>query len=250
MAELSALAYRPGASALHRLDPRLKLLLAALASAASLHGGLPGLVWVGGVLVAGALSARVRPDAAAGELRWLAVLLAFVFAARACATDGTPAFTLLGATVTTEGLVEGGVVCLRLVLAYLIGALIVATTRSSEIRAAVRWYLKPVPLVPADRVATMLGLLVRFVPMILEESARTAEAQRARAVENRRNPLYRLTRMGLPLMRRIFAASDRLTLAMEARCYTEARTAPQLATDRRDWLVFAAAAAALAPGLI
>jgi energy-coupling factor transporter transmembrane protein EcfT len=37
---------------------------------------------------------------------------------------------------------------------------------------------------------------------------------------------------------------------MEARCYTEGRTAPQLAAGRRDWLVFAAAAAALAPGLI
>jgi energy-coupling factor transporter transmembrane protein EcfT len=250
MAELSVPAYRPGASALHRLDPRLKLVLAALASAASLHGGLPALVWLGGVLVAGAFGARVRPGAAAGELRWLAVLLAFVFAARAFATDGTPAFTVLGAAVTVEGLVDGSVVCLRIALAFLIGALIVATTRSSEIRAAVRWFLKPVPLVPADRVATMLGLLVRFVPMILEEAARTAEAQRARAVENRRNPVYRLARLGLPLMRRIVAASDRLTLAMEARCYTEARTAPRLAAGRGDWLTFVAAGLALAPAWV
>jgi energy-coupling factor transporter transmembrane protein EcfT len=250
VAELSALTYRPGASALHRLDPRLKLVLAALASAASLHGGAAGLVWLGCALAGGAVCARVRPSTDAGELRWLGLLLAFVFTARAVATDGFPVLTAMGITVTAEGLRDGALVCMRLAIAFLIGAIVVATTRSSEVRAAACWFLKPVPLVPADRIATMLGLLVRFVPMILEESARTAEAQRARAVEQRRNPIYRLSRFGLPLLRRILAVSDRLALAMEARCYTEARTAPPLAAGRRDWVTFAAAAMLLAPGLL
>ena len=251
MVDLSAPACRPGGSVLHRLDPRLKLVLVACASAASLHGGVAGLVWVGGVLVAaGALCARLRPGAGGGGLRWLGLLLAFVLAARAVATEGTPGFSALGVTVTAEGLRDGAVVCLRLALAWLVGALLTATTRSSEVRAAVRWFLKPVPLVPADRVATMLGLLVRFVPLILEESARTAEAQRARAVENRRNPVYRASRLAMALMRRVLTVADRLALAMEARCYTEARTAPPLAAGRRDWLTFAAAGLLLAPGLL
>lgn len=251
MVDLSAPACRPGGSVLHRLDPRLKLVLVACASAASLHGGVAGLVWVGGVLVAaGALCARLRPGAGGGGLRWLGLLLAFVLAARAVATDGAPVFSALGVTVTAEGLRDGAVVCLRLALAWLVGALLTATTRSSEVRAAVRWFLKPVPLVPADRVATMLGLLVRFVPLILEESARTAEAQRARAVEYRRNPVYRASRLAMALMRRVLTVADRLALAMEARCYTEARTAPALAAGRRDWLTFAAAGLLLAPGLL
>ena len=250
MAELSALAYRPGVSALHRLDPRLKVVLAAVASGVSLNAGAAGLVWLGCALVGGVLCARVRPGAGAGELRWLGVLLAFVFAARAVATDGAPVFSAPGITVTAEGLRDGALVCLRLALAYLIGALVVATTRSSEIRAAVRWFLKPVPLVPADRIATMLGLLVRFVPLILEESARTAEVQRSRAIENRRNPVYRVSRLAMALMRRVLTVADRLALAMEARCYSEARTAPPLATGRGDWITFAAAGLLLAPGLL
>jgi energy-coupling factor transporter transmembrane protein EcfT len=249
VAELSSPACRPGGSALHRLDPRLKLALVSCASVVSLHGGVAGLAWVGGVLVAGALCVRLRPGAGAVGLRWLSLLLAFVFAARVLATDGAPVFSALGATVTAEGLRDGAVVCLRLALAWLVGALMTATTRSSEVRAAVRWFLKPVPLVPADRVATMLGLLVRFVPLILEESSRTADAQRARAVENRRNPVYRASRLALALMRRVLTVSDRLALAMEARCYTEARTAPALAAGRGDWLTFAAAGLLLAPGL-
>jgi energy-coupling factor transporter transmembrane protein EcfT len=250
MAELTMAAYRPGRSVLHRLDARFKLSLAVLASAATLHGNLPALAWVGGVLATAALSARVRPAAASGELRCLGILLALVFLARAMATEGEPVVTLALGTITVEGLADGGVVCLRLVLAYLIGALIVATTRSAEIRTAVRWFLKPLPLVPAERIATMLSLMTRFVPLIMEEAARTAEAQRARGVENRRNPVFRLVRLALPLMRRILTASDRLALAMESRCYTEARTWPVLGAGRRDWLVFAGACAALMPAFL
>lgn len=249
MAELTY-GYRPGRSALHRLDARLKLLLALLASAAVLHASVPGVIWAAVVLAGGAVVARLRVDPASGEMRWLGIFLAFVFAARAVSAEGEPVFTTPFATVTADGLRDGVTVCLRLALAYLIGALLMATTRSAEIRTAVRWFLKPVPLVPAERVATMLGLMVRFVPMVMEASARTGEAQRARAVENRGNPVLRLGWMTLPLMRRVIVISDRLTLAMEARCYSEERTWPALAAGRRDWLVFAAACAALAPAFV
>jgi energy-coupling factor transporter transmembrane protein EcfT len=249
VAELSY-AYRPGRSALHRLDARLKLLLALLASAAVLHACPAGVIWAAVVLAVGAVVARLRLDPRSGEMRWLGIFLAFVFAARAVSTDGEAVFTTPFATVTADGLREAGTVCLRLALAYLIGALVIATTRSAEIRTAVRWFLKPVPIVPAERVATMLGLMVRFVPMVMEASARTSEAQRARAVENRGNPVLRLGWMTLPLMRRVIVFSDRLVLAMEARCFTEDRTWPALETGRRDWLVFAAACAALTPAFV
>ena len=246
MAELRT-ARRPAQSGLHRMDARLKLPLVGLASAACLDAGAGGLAWIGAVLAVGLLSARVRPGAVAAELRRIGPLLMLVFTARALTTAGAPVLHTGGLTVTAEGLISGGLVCLRLVLAYLIAALLVATTRSADIRAAVRWFLKPLPLIPADRVATMLGLMVRFIPMILEESARTAEAQRARAVENRRNPFYRMTRFGRPFMRRVFAAADRLALAMEARGYTEQRTAPELKTAGRDWIIFAGACCVIAP---
>ncbi len=86
----------------------------------------------------------------------------------------------------------------------------------------------------------MLGLVVRFMPVILEQAATTSDAQRARAGENRRNPIRRLTAFGIPLMRRTFETADNLAVAMEARCYSETRTDPRLATGRRDWVVFAA----------
>jgi energy-coupling factor transporter transmembrane protein EcfT len=85
----------------------------------------------------------------------------------------------------------------------------------------------------------MMGLVARFVPVILNQAKETVEAQRARCVENRRNPLDRLIRIGIPLIRRTFAQADKMAVAMEARCYVENRTDPELAAKRIDWLALA-----------
>jgi energy-coupling factor transporter transmembrane protein EcfT len=82
----------------------------------------------------------------------------------------------------------------------------------------------------------MMGLIVRFIPVILNQAKETAEAQRARCLENRKNPLYRLVRLGIPLIRGTFEQADRLIVAMEARCYTENRTDPALSASRKDWI--------------
>jgi energy-coupling factor transporter transmembrane protein EcfT len=44
----------------------------------------------------------------------------------------------------------------------------------------------------------MMGLILRYVPVILNQASETAAAQKARAVENRKNSVYRLTKFGFP----------------------------------------------------
>jgi energy-coupling factor transporter transmembrane protein EcfT len=131
----------------------------------------------------------------------------------------------------------------------LLGLLLVSTTRASQIKAAVEWFLTPVPGIPEKRVGTMISLLLRFLPLFLHQARQTADAQRARGIENRKNPLKRLTLFALPLLRRTFIQADRLALAMEARCYTDDRTGPRLSAAARDWLSLAAVAAACLPGI-
>jgi len=239
VAQLTSFSYQAGASILHRVDVRMKLALVAAASLAGLRLDFTALGLMGAALLilasGGRRGLRIRP----GECRWIALLLALVFAARALSTEGTPVFSLLGWEISREGLQEGARVSLRLALAFLLGAVLVGTTRSTEIRAGVQWYLKPLPFAAAARVGTMLGLLVRFIPVVFEEVSRVSDAQRARAVENRRNPFRRAVKLGVPVMSRIFERSNRLALAMEARCYSESRTPPELRAGARDWAVFA-----------
>ena len=225
------------------LDVRLKLVLMAGVSVACLGLGFAGLALLMAPLVIFFSVFRPAERVQFSELRWLFFLLTLVFIARVFSTDGTPLAGLGPVAVTREGLREGTLVCLRLVLVFITGAAFIATTRSAEIKAGVEWFLKPVPWVPAEHVATMLSLVARFMPVILEQAAKTSDAQRARAGENRRNPIRRLTAFGIPLMRRTFETADNLAVAMEARCYSETRTDPDLTTGRKDWLFFGTAVA-------
>lgn len=240
MAELTGFHYRSGSSVLHLLDVRMKLALLAVFSPVCLHVSSAGLLLLGLPLLAAALICRLGPSVHSREMRWLGLLLVLVFVARAVSTDGTAVLSMGTVVASREGLIDGLSVCLRLILVFLMGSMFVASTRPGDVKAGVQWFLKPLPFVPAERTATMLGLIVRFIPLVFDEVSRTTDAQRARVVENRRNPVYRMVTFGIPLLRRIFETSDRLALAMEARCYTESRTGPELKTGCRDWVALAA----------
>jgi energy-coupling factor transporter transmembrane protein EcfT len=235
VAELTAFAYRSGRSRLHRLDARMKLILVAAASGIGLRLDFAALGLLALPLLAAAIVCRRGLRIQAGELRWIGLLVGFVTVARGLSADGTTVFAFMGVEITREGLREGALVGLRLAVVFLIGSVLMATTRSTEIKAGVQWYLKPLPFIAAERVGTMLGLLVRFIPLIFEDAAAASDAQRARAVEYRRNPLHRIVKLGVAIMSRILKRSDQLVLAMEARCYSEHRTPPALKAGLADW---------------
>lgn len=206
------------------LDPRVKLVLLAAWSIASLPLGLPALAAFG--LPPAVIGWRE------GALRGLerrpcilfAALLFFVFSARALSHAGEPLFTVFGFAVSREGSLSGAEVALRLLLVFLLGAMLVATTTATEVKAAVEWFLRPLPGVPAARIGTLLGLMVRFVPLVLAEIEAMREAQAARGAERRRNPVRRILLLAVPALRRIVLRAERLALAMEARCYRDERT--------------------------
>ena len=235
MAELTAFSFQPGTSLLHKLDVRFKLLFLILISLVSLGGGFTGLGVLSGLVTALSIQARLPFKSGFREFRFFLIFLVLILAARMLSTPGTAIIEFKSIAITRPGLISGVLICWRLVIIAFVGFLFVFTTPSSEIKAAVEWFLKPVAFIPGKRIATMMGLIARFIPVILNQAKETAEAQRARCVENRRNPLYRIVRLGVPLIRRTFEQADRLIVAMEARCYSENRTDPDLSATPTDW---------------
>ena len=236
MAELTAFGYLPGNSLLHILDPRFKLLFMIVLSLVCLNLNFASLGLITALLFGFAVYSRLPLYALFRELRYFYILLAFVFVARVLSTGGDPLIDFKLFSVSHQGLSDGMLVCWRLALIVLLGFTIISTTRPSDIKAAVQWYLKPLPIIPEKKVAIMMGLILRFVPVIFDQATETAEAQKARCVQNRKNPVYRLIKLGFPLMRRTFERADDLVAAMEARGFTENRTDPQLVSHRRDWI--------------
>ena len=236
MAELTAFSFQPGTSLLHKLDVRFKLLFLILISLVSLGGGFTGLGILTGLVTALIIYSRLPLKSGFKEFRFFLIFLLLILLTRMLTTPGTALIEIKSIAMTRSGLMSGVLICWRLVIIVLLGHLFVFTTSSSFIKAAVEWFLKPAAFIPGRRIATMMGLIVRFIPVILNQAKETAEAQRARCVEYRKNPLYRLVRLGVPLIRRTFEQADRLIVAMEARCYSENRTDPALCATRIDWV--------------
>ncbi len=236
MAELTSFSFHPGTSLLHKLDVRFKLLFLILISLISLVGGLTGLIILSGLVTALVIHSRLPLKSGFKEFRLFLIFLLLVLGARMIAVPGTTLIEIQSIAITRPGLISGALICWRMIIIALLGFLFVFSTRSSEIKAAVEWFLKPAAFIPAKRIATMMGLIARFIPVILNQTREVADAQRARCVENRKSPLYRLMLIGVPLIRRTFEQADRLSVAMEARCYSENRTDPALSATRLDWI--------------
>jgi energy-coupling factor transporter transmembrane protein EcfT len=188
------------------------------------------------VLIVMLIHAEISLKSVIKTIRYVFLLLVFIFIARAFSSPGSPVIEFGGISVNREGIYDGAMVCWRLLVVIVMGLSFISTTRSSEIKTAVEWFLGFIPFIPAKRTAVMMSLLMRFIPVILDQAKETGDAQRARGVENRKNPVYRMIKFGIPLMRRTFERADKLAVAMEARCYSEDRTDPELTSERNDWI--------------
>jgi energy-coupling factor transporter transmembrane protein EcfT len=250
MAELTLFSYRSGDSRLHRLDVRCKILALLCISIVSLNASVVSLLLLSGLLIFLMIDCRLPLISFFREIRFFFFLMFIILIAHSLSTKGTQVFQLYFLSVSRQGFFEGLMICWRLLLVVLLGMLFVSTTKPSKIKAAVSWFLAPVPFVSGKRLATMLSLLMRFIPVILNQARETAQAQKARCVENRKNPIYRLKKIGIPLLRRTFENADRLIYAMEARCYNENRTDPDLNFRTADWVAFGGVSALCALLLI
>ena len=237
MAELTLFGYRHGNSLLHGIDVRFKILGLLLISLASLNVHVFSLTILNALLVFLVIDCRLGFKTILREIRYFLFLMLIILLAHAISAKGTIVYRFNFLTVSIHGLYDGALICWRLFLVVLVGLLFVSTTRPSQIKVAVEWFLKPVPFISGRRVATMLSLVMRFIPVILNQAKETAEAQKARCVENRKNPIYRFKTIGFPLLRRTFETAEELAVAMEARCYSENRTEPEFAARLRDWMV-------------
>lgn len=245
MAGLSIFAYRSGETLLHRLDPRTKLMVLFLANGLFIGSGYAVLAAISLAVAFTLHHLGISLPSLLYRTRVFLVFLLFIFLSRAVFIPGSTVFEFGLLRFSSEGISSGLAYCWKLAVILYAGIVFIASTTATQIRLSLEWFLKPFPFVPERRVGVMIGLLVRFLPLMVEKAADISDAQKARGVEKRKNPVYRLVSFSLPFMRSVFRTADELVIAMEARCYSEHRTNPPLRFGKRDVYVLAAAAAIL-----
>lgn len=172
------------------------------------------------------------------RIKLFLLLLFFVFLSRALTTKGDPFFSAYGLDITEQGLTEGVLVAFKFLLVMLTGMLFSSTTRSSSVKAAVQWFLKPIPFIPESRVAVMISLALCFIPVILKQAKEVSDAQKARCAHIRKNPIRTTMGLVLPLLKKTFLSADHLVLAMESRCYSDDRTDPEFNPSGKEKIFF------------
>ena len=219
--------FYPGESSVHRLDPRTKLcgalaLMAVLIWAKS----LPLFFFMLTLVAVLVRVSDIPPHLLLNNLKAFRLLLIITFTAHACFTPGEVVI-IAGYTIpgpTWEGLFQGTIFSMRLVVIMLIAALLMLTTAPLDVSDGIERLLKPFERfgLPAHELAMMMVIALRFIPTLVEESDRLQKAQMSRGADFTGNPIRRVRKMIsllVPLMLSAFRRAEELAVAMESRCY-------------------------------
>jgi len=225
--------YLPTGSALHRLDPRAKLVMITFFLIGIVFGdSVSGLLAALAIVLAALAWARiplcyavrgVRP--ALSFLLLLALLQVFTIPQN---DVGMVLWRWWRIAITLTDLYKAALLLLRFVVLIIGLSLFSLTTSTAELTHGVEHLLRPLQRLglPAHEFSLVVVIALRFVPLLAMEAERIAKAQASRGADfgrGRSNVFKRTWRM-LPLLVPLFVTALRraelLILAMEARCYT------------------------------
>ncbi len=219
--------YWPGNSALHRMDPRAKLLLAVLLMANTFVArsfialGVCALFTAAFFRIANIpLGRAVHSIAPLAFCMVLAGLLNIFFV-----QGGTVYVHWYFIQISHDGVVQAVFTALRLFLLLLGMSLLTLTTATLDITEAFEQLLKPARRigVPAHELGMILGIALRFLPQFALEFQIAYRAQISRGASLSLQPgkgaLRSLTSLLVPLFTSAFRHAETLSAAMDARCY-------------------------------
>ncbi len=204
--------YIPGDSAVHACDARAKTLLLAVFSAAVFWVD----TWMGMALfIAGLVLLVGMSRIGFGRVLRMGIPVYFL-----------AVFTVLFAAINESvGVWLGCLYGARMIVLVWASLIVTFTTTSTQLAAALGWFVRPLGRlrVPVDDIAMVFSLAIRFIPLTALELGMVRDAQLSRGAAFETGSLpKRLKAWGtvfIPLFVQLFRRADRLSVAMDARCY-------------------------------
>ncbi len=249
--------YYPVQSWLHRLDPRVKLVLTIfwICMVFVPHNwiGLAATVAFLGMCIAlSSLPLRlllksIKPIVPI--ILFTAVINVFYI------TKGTLLWEWWILKVYTGGLVNAVFIAVRILCLIMGSSLLTYTTLPTALTDGLERLLSPLKLLglQVHELAMMMTIALRFIPTLVEETDKIMSAQKARGADLESGNLMQKVRAMIPILIPLLASSFRrayeLATAMECRCYHggDGRTRmKEMRLSARDYISFAACACFLA----
>ena len=218
--------YFPGASFLHRMDPRAKILLlvvyvVTLFLAQSVAAYL--LLILSTALLIGLT--RISLKFYLRGLKPLLFIMVFTALLNMLYSEGEPLFEFWVFSVSTEGILKAVFMVIRIVMMVLVMSVLTYTTSPLLLTGGLERLLYPLSVlkVPVHDFAMMMTIALRFIPTLLEETEKIMNAQRARGASFSTGSLINRAKALIPILIPLFVSAFNrafdLASAMECRCY-------------------------------
>ena len=239
--------YFPGHSAIHRLDPRTKLILTMVYIIAL----FVAQNWISyGIMLVFLLTciriSAIPPKSIVRGMKPLVFILAFTAILNIFYTDGGVELVRLGSlAITTEGLKRALFMIWRILMLISGTFLLTYTTSPISLTDGLESLLNPLKRirVPVHELAMMMSIALRFIPTLIEETDKIMNAQKARGADFETGSIIQRAKALVPILVPLFISAfrraDELATAMECRCYQggEGRTKLKLLRFKRGDLI-------------
>lgn len=218
--------YFPGDTIIHRLDPRIKIIIISLfiASLFFINSFLPYVFILGFILSVIKIS-KIPLKFILKGIKPLFFIILITFIINVFMTKGEVIRELGPLTITKEGLSQAVFMAIRLIFLITGTSLLTLTTSPIALTDGIEKLLNPFKRIglPAHELAMMMTIALRFIPTLLEETDKIMKAQMARGADFESGNIIRraknLVPLLVPLFINAFRRADELATAMEARCY-------------------------------
>lgn len=219
----------PGNSIIHKLDPRIKIILTIFFIVAIFVSANPItflflFFFTFSMVAASGISFKVI----AKSIKPLIFILIFTSLINVFMTKGAgePLVSWKFINIYEEGVVRAVFMALRVCL-LIVGTCILLTYTTSPIALTdgIESLLSPLKFIgiPVHSFAMMMSIALRFIPTLIEETEKIMNAQKSRGADFSSGGLIRRAKALIPLLVPLFVSAfkraDELATAMECRCY-------------------------------
>lgn len=218
--------YYTSDSLIHRLDPRVKLagtiffIVSLFLSSRLLIYGIAGLF----LAIVIALS-KVPVKFIFKGLKSIFILLLMTVIFNLFLTPGETVVQFWKLRITDSGIVVATSMGIRLIMLITGSGIMTLTTTPNLLTAGMSKALSPLKKLkfPVDEVAMMMAIALRFIPILVEETAIIMKAQEARGASFNEGNIIKRAKALLPILVPLFVSAfrraDDLAMAMESRSY-------------------------------
>ncbi|MBQ0012153.1 MAG: energy-coupling factor transporter transmembrane protein EcfT [Clostridiales bacterium] len=228
MKDISIGRYVNGNSVLHKLDPRVKVLLFILYMVTIFLANRPvAMLATFAVVLFLALLSRISFIEILKSIRPIIFIMAFIFVINVFTIrSGEELWSWGFLKITTGGLEQAVMLACRLLLLIMATSILLSlTTTPLKFADALESLGKPLKLikVPVNEMAMTISIALRFIPTLVEETDKIMKAQSSRGAEYDTGNLFQRVKgyvtVLVPLFVSAFKRAEELATAMEARCY-------------------------------